>query len=113
MTDLPKGLSGKIKLDEVKNKILTTKTGAGSLTDAQNFERMVLQIAAEAFGIREENVHLNDRVGSLEGWDSMGHLDLITSLEKNFNIKFSTAEMISIHTLSDALRIISQKKSQR
>jgi acyl carrier protein len=43
----------------------------------------------------------------------MGHLDLITSLEKNFNIKFSTAEMISIHTLSDALRIISQKQSQR
>lgn len=113
MTDLPKGLSGKIKLDEVKNHILTTKTGTASLTDAQNFEKMVLQIAAEAFGIRAENVHLNDRVGSLEGWDSMGHLDLITSLEKNFSLKFSTAEMISINTLSDALRIISQKKSQR
>lgn len=110
MTDLPKGLSGKIKLDEVKNQILISKSESPDITAAHNYEKKILKIAAEAFGIREENVHLNNRVGSLEGWDSMGHLDLITSLEKNFNLKFTTAEMISIDTLSDALRIISQKK---
>ncbi len=109
LNELPKGLAGKVKIEEVKQYINSLKTDNKQILSENIQEIKILKIAAEAFGIRVENVQLSNKVGSLEGWDSMGHLELITSLEKNFNISFSTAEMISINSLSDAHKIIIQK----
>ena len=106
--DLPKGLSGKIQINAVKEMIIaiddkdvdvTTATTAITITEA----------AAEAFGMNKSLIKMSDTSNSIDGWDSMAHLVFITILEKRFAIQFSTAEMMNMNRLTSVEKIISGK----
>ena len=107
-TDLPKGLSGKIQINAVKELIESEQsndTGQGAATSGA----AIIDAAAEAFGIDKTLIKMSDTSHSLNGWDSMAHLVFITMLEKKFAIQFSTAEMMTMNALSSAERIINEK----
>ncbi len=42
-------------------------------------------------------------------WDSLGHLNLVSELEKEFNITFNIEEMFAINSISDCIKIINKK----
>jgi acyl carrier protein len=43
---------------------------------------------------------------STPGWDSMGHIRLIFAIETEFNIKFTTEEIVSFKTFDDGISIL-------
>jgi acyl carrier protein len=43
------------------------------------------------------------------GWDSMSHLQLIISVEKEFGIKISGAEVMRLKNVGDLLSLINMK----
>lgn len=45
----------------------------------------------------------------VKGWDSLTHVHLIVSLEKEFKIKFKNSEITSFKTVADLLASIEQK----
>ena len=45
----------------------------------------------------------------IEGWDSMSHLQLIVSVEKEFNIKISGAEVMRLKNIGDLLEMVNEK----
>lgn len=45
----------------------------------------------------------------IEGWDSMSHLQLIVSVEKEFNIKISGAEVMRLKNIGDLLELVNEK----
>ncbi|MBS1961507.1 MAG: acyl carrier protein [Bdellovibrionales bacterium] len=45
----------------------------------------------------------------VEGWDSLAHIRLIVSLEKEFKIKFKTTEVISFKNVGELLTLIEAK----
>lgn len=53
----------------------------------------------------DENTTAND----VEGWDSLTHINIIASVEKEFNIDFSTKEVISMKNIGDMVDIILEK----
>jgi len=42
-------------------------------------------------------------------WDSLTHIELISSIEDAFQIKFSFQEVMKFNTVGDMLQVISQK----
>lgn len=47
---------------------------------------------------------------NIEKWDSMGHLNLITSLEEDFSIEFEPEEIIKmLNGFKEIVKIINQK----
>ncbi|HRY30109.1 MAG TPA: acyl carrier protein [Elusimicrobiota bacterium] len=58
--------------------------------------------------------------GSLDGlvykdhprWDSLGHIQLILSLEKEFRVKFSSEDVVSVRTLEDIASLLRKKGGQ-
>ena len=46
----------------------------------------------------------------VEGWDSMAHINLIVAIEKEFNIKFSLAELAVLNAVDDMVNLIAEKK---
>ncbi|MBF0343558.1 MAG: acyl carrier protein [Nitrospirae bacterium] len=42
-------------------------------------------------------------------WDSLTHVQLTIAIEREFNIKFKTAEIIGINSFGDFLFLIKQK----
>lgn len=45
----------------------------------------------------------------IEEWDSLTHIDLIVAIEKEFKIKFSTAEVTGMKNVGDLLNLIERK----
>ena len=45
----------------------------------------------------------------LDGWDSLSHVHLVVAVEKQFNVKFRTAEVTSLKNVGDFIALIDRK----
>jgi acyl carrier protein len=57
-------------------------------------ENKVKEIMSSIFDINISLINENSSPDNIERWDSLRHMNLVTSLEKEFNVRFS-AEQIS------------------
>ena len=65
------------------------------------------RIMAEEFHLDSEKISIDDSVDTIEGWDSLGHIELILAIEEAFDVKFSTElirKLVSVKALQNALR---------
>ena len=109
---LPKGISGKVEINEVR-KLISNSSELPQSTSTSNHQHVVIEVASEVFGIAANNLNMQDTAQSIDGWDSMAHLAFITGLEKRFDLRFSTSEMMTMTSLNTAHRILSQKLESR
>lgn len=47
----------------------------------------------------------------VDGWDSLTHIRLLLSVEKKFNVKFTTSEIGRLENVGDLVTLIESKKS--
>jgi acyl carrier protein len=47
--------------------------------------------------------------GDVDGWDSVNHVRLILSVEREFKIKFAASEMTGFKKLGDMMQLIAAK----
>ena len=45
----------------------------------------------------------------IDGWDSVGHLNLIVSIESRMKIKFKTTEIDNLHNVGDLAGVLEYK----
>jgi acyl carrier protein len=70
-------------------------------------EAIAKKIFGEGTIITEETTSAN-----IEKWDSMNHVILITTLEKEFAITFDIMEIIGINKFGDFVDLIEKKQNQ-
>lgn len=46
----------------------------------------------------------------IEDWDSLSYISLICEIEKQFNIKFTTGEILEVKNVGDFINTIEKKK---
>jgi len=63
-------------------------------------EDKVRATMADVLGLPFDAVGIDASIETVEGWDSMAHLNIIMSLEKDFGISISANDAISIVSLS-------------
>lgn len=49
----------------------------------------------------------------VEDWDSLSHINLITEIEKHFQIEFTTAEMMNAKNVGEFIGYIEEKISKK
>lgn len=67
--------------------------------------------------IIKNELQLNDQINlddsttanDVPGWDSLKHINIITSVENHFNIKFKGLEILRIKNLGDLQQLIDKK----
>jgi acyl carrier protein len=50
----------------------------------------------------------SDRRGELPGWDSLGHLDLVTALENEFQVSIDAERALEIETFGEARQVLTE-----
>jgi acyl carrier protein len=45
----------------------------------------------------------------VEGWDSLTHINLIVAVEKEFRVRFTTAEVTSLKNVGDLIDAVGRK----
>ena len=58
-----------------------------------NIDNRILEVMAAVFEIDIEDLDRNSSQDSVEQWDSLKHLDLVVSLEEEFEIQFPLEEI--------------------
>ncbi|MGM0612689.1 MAG: acyl carrier protein [Bacteroidota bacterium] len=47
--------------------------------------------------------------GSLDEWDSMGHVNIIVAVEESFQVQISPDEILKLQTVKDIRELLKQK----
>ncbi len=72
-------------------------------------EKRLEQVIRKVFPIEADIIDENWTSDDIPDWDSVGHLNLIMEIEKEFNIKIDIEEMFEVEKLGDINRILEKK----
>jgi len=67
------------------------------------------QIISGVLRMKEEELKDGLTMQDLESWDSLKHMDLITSIEKDFDIQFSMDEILIMTDIKTIKKIVNEK----
>jgi len=73
----------------------------------------IKNIFGEVFNISPDKIETKTKQNELEGWDSLGQLRLIMTLEEKFGISYSIDEIASLNTYEKILKKTEQKFSEK
>lgn len=107
VADLPRGISGKIQVDQLKKNI-EQQLRKPIENSAETLET-IIQTAATTFKIDSNDINEASSSNSLSGWDSLNNLIFITTLEEIFSIQFTTSEIMSMTSIRSIHAMISKK----
>ena len=111
LDELPKGLSGKVKLQALRAQLENYAPEVAS-SENSNALAMVMTAAADAFKTDATKLSREDTPATIEGWDSLAHLDFITRLEAAMGSKFTTGEIMWMDRLAAAETLVNQRLSK-
>jgi len=72
-----------------------------------DLEARVIATLAKVFRVHPGSIPATARMGDFPSWDSMGHMELIVTLERDFGVTFPTyrlADLVSVPAIAHALR---------
>ncbi len=73
---------------------------------ADEIDARLRKIYGELFRVDPDALADDVRRGELDGWDSIGHLDLVSALEKQFSVTLDVDQALEIETFGDAKRVL-------
>tara|TARA_B100000886_G_C20400552_1_gene482388 strand:- start:89 stop:328 length:240 start_codon:yes stop_codon:yes gene_type:complete len=60
----------------------------------------------ETFSVKDDSLKKNLEYNSIDEWDSIGHMNLISALEENFKISFETDDIVDFSSYEKGKEII-------
>ncbi|MFZ1099937.1 MAG: acyl carrier protein [Steroidobacteraceae bacterium] len=62
-----------------------------------------------AFDVEPQSISVDTQPDDVPGWDSMGHVTLASSLEREFAISFDVDELMAMENVREIIRIVKAK----
>jgi len=72
----------------------------------------VIETVAEVFNVASDRINDQTGPGELEGWDSVGHLDLVMAIEQKFGVQLTMDESTNLSSVGDIRQILTQKGAE-
>jgi len=71
-------------------------------------EKKIILIVSKVF--KKKTIQLKDSPRTIQKWDSLGHLELISSLNRLFKIEISFEDTIKIKNVADVIKVCKKYK---
>jgi|LakMenEpi03Aug12_release.lakeMendotaPanAssembly.Ray.scaffolds.fasta_scaffold1629752_1 acyl carrier protein len=72
-------------------------------------EQKVIKIIAESLEVNEDQLSEDTAIGDIPEWNSLGHIVIISSLEKEFSINFDPEIIMDLEDVSDIVAAIEER----
>ncbi len=72
----------------------------------ETFEKRIHEVVARTFHVQIDHVNDDTRRGGLEEWDSLGHVNLMSALDEEFDVRVRPERALQMHTIGDVKRIM-------
>ena len=73
-----------------------------------DLEKKVFEIIAQCLEISASDLSEETAIGDFPSWDSLGHMVIISELEKEFSIKFDMESIIDMEDIADIIEIVEE-----
>ncbi|MCI8838425.1 MAG: acyl carrier protein [Hungatella sp.] len=74
-----------------------------------NIYGQVIRIMAEILKVNEEQIGEDTAIGDIPTWDSLSHLSIISTIEKEFGIQFTPDVVMDLEDVSDFVNAIEDR----
>lgn len=71
----------------------------------------VRQIMAQLFDVDPDNIDEGSSRDTIEGWDSLQHLNLVLSLEEAFSVRFQPEDIARMRSFAEVLSALDTQLS--
>ncbi|MBE0515247.1 acyl carrier protein [Sulfurimonas sp.] len=69
----------------------------------------VKEVLAEVFDMKSSEITVGLTKDDIDTWDSLRQMDLVTSLEKEFDIRLEMMEIVSLDSVAKTVEILKSK----
>ena len=73
---------------------------------SEEITKSIVEIASDILDRRLIDVSLVTEIDTIDGWDSLAHINIVTELERHYDIRFSLADLQTITTILDLNSLI-------
>jgi acyl carrier protein len=78
-----------------------------------DIEQRLTNVFRDVFNDDTLTIRPDLTASDVENWDSLSHIDMITAVEREFAIRFTTGEVSSMKNVGDLITLIQKKTSSR
>jgi long-chain acyl-CoA synthetase len=110
---LPRGRSGKVDRAALARLVLGGPGQDESKPDRASAAAEVFALASRVFRVPHARLSERDDPDSIDGWDSLNHLQLINAVEDAFDIEFAMADVMGIRSLGALVAATERKRGSR
>jgi acyl carrier protein len=71
--------------------------------------KKIISIIAESLEVTEDQLTEDTSIGDIPEWNSLGHIVIISSLEKEFSINFDPEIIMDLEDVSDIVAAIEER----
>jgi len=72
-------------------------------------EQKIKNIIAECLEVSENQITEDTAIGDIPEWNSLGHIVIISTLEKEFSINFDPETIMDLEDVSDIVAAIEER----
>lgn len=69
----------------------------------------VIEIVAGVLEVQPSEITLESTVGDFPTWDSLGQLNILQSVQDEFEVEFEPEEMMDIEDVNDIIKAVESK----
>ena len=107
--DLPRGPAGKVVKAELARLITDRRATAHHETHSGGVRERVLQVAAQAFKCRVDEISEQSTARTVDGWTSLAHVEFLMALEQEFGFTMQPEDILRIDSIGDALQLLARQ----
>ena len=104
--ELPRGPAGKVVKTELARLIGERRAAARHEAHSGGMRERVLQVAAEAFKCRADELSEAASARTVDGWTSLAHVEFLMALEQEFSFTMQPEDILRIDSVGDALALV-------
>ena len=78
-----------------------------------DIEQKLKQVVLETLKIAASDYHEDLSAGDLPQWDSIGHVNLLMAVEKEFDVAFDVTDAIDIESVGDLREMVRKYVAQK
>ena len=76
-----------------------------------NIKEKLQNVFVDVFDDEDLTISNSTNSDDIEEWDSLNHIALVLSIEKCFNIRFMTGEVLLLKDVGDMIQLLEEKTS--
>ena len=77
----------------------------------KNIKEKLQSVFVDVFDDEDLRISNSTNSDDIEEWDSLNHIALVLSIEKCFNIRFMTGEVLSLKDVGEMIQLLEEKTS--